>query len=190
MAEDGAAFREAQLMSAHSKMLHELNESRREMTRSMMLHHVLIQIQEPEVLGDLLSLAIDDKNWPAVRFLIDTAEADVNAINYAGDTRLDVAVALDQLEKTRVLIILGAKITGRCTYGGFRGDHIRLLIAHGACIPSAPWMQQHLEQVRCGRRVALTMIGIRRFKGALRHVDRFLIREIALAIVVAAIHHN
>lgn len=185
MAENGLA-----LERAHSKMLHEFNESRREMTRSMMLHPVLIQIQEPEDLGDLLSLAIDDKDWAAVRFLIDTAEADVNAANWAGETRLDVAVALDQLEKTRILIILGAKITGRCNYRDSHREHTRLLIAHGACTPSAPWMRQHLEQVRCGRRAALAMMGIKRCQRALGHVDRFLVREIALAVVVAAIHHH
>lgn len=176
-----------QLVQAVKQLLDQLNESRREMTRAMMLCPALIEVQKPDDLSMLLSLAIDDRNWAAVRFLIDTANADL-----PDEWRLTAAIHLDQLEKTRILIILGARLTaaGDCLDRANWRKHFRLLIAHGACIPSAPWMLQFKEQVRCGRRVALTMIGIRRFKGAVRHVDRFLIREIALAIVVAVIHHN
>lgn len=152
-----------------------------------------------EELYAFLNFAVDEGDWKAVRFLAQSAHLNLNfsCAKSILTLPLNHAVWTSNVDGVCMLLALGANPNhpSRPLMVALELSSTpiiaRILIAHGArfMLRSPSWVPPFKVKLALARRCSVALMGVKRFRSSgLVRVDRFLVREIAAAIVVSAIH--
>lgn len=153
-----------------------------------------------EELYAFLNFAVDERDWNAVRLLVQRARLNLNfsCAKSILSLPLNHAVWTSNVEGVCMLLALGANPdhASRPLMVALELGSLpviaRILIAHGArfMLRSPPWVPPFKVQLALARRCSVALMGVKRFRSSgLVRMDRFLVREIAVALFIAAIHH-